>query len=206
MKLFYSAGSCSTSCHITLEESGLPYEAVEVDWDNAQDPNIALIKKLNPLGTLPVFIADKDTVLAQNLAIHTYVADRVPDKKLLPPPGSLDRAEAMHWLSFVAADLHKSFSPLFGLAGISPDKNVQEAVRDWAVAGVKENLTYLESRLAGREYLMGPFTVVDAYGFVVVSWTQWLSISLAEYPNIQAYLARVKARPAVQKVYAAEGL
>ena len=48
MKLYYSAGSCSTSCHITLEESGLKYEAVEVDWDNASDPNIALVTKLNP--------------------------------------------------------------------------------------------------------------------------------------------------------------
>ncbi|MEK6579173.1 MAG: glutathione transferase GstA, partial [Bdellovibrionota bacterium] len=50
MKLYYSAGSCSTACHITLEESGLKYEAVEVDWDNTSDPNIALVEKLNPLG------------------------------------------------------------------------------------------------------------------------------------------------------------
>jgi glutathione S-transferase len=51
MKLYYSAGSCSTSCHITLEESGLKYEAIEIDWDNASDPNLALTAKLNPLGT-----------------------------------------------------------------------------------------------------------------------------------------------------------
>lgn len=207
MKLFYSAGSCSTSCHITLEESGLPYEAVEVDWNNPQDPNIALIQELNPQGTLPVFLTDQGTVLAQNVAVHTYVAERVPEKKLLPPAGTLERAEAMHWLSFVASDLHKSFSPLFALASISPDKSVQEAVRRWSVGAVKDNLACLESRLAGRDYVMGDtFTVVDAYASVVVNWANWLEIPLADYPRIRTYLDRVKARPAVKKVYEAEGL
>lgn len=205
MKLYYSAGSCSTSCHITLEESGLPYEAIAIDWDKPED--LALVKKYNPLGTLPVLLADGDKVLAQNAAIHTYVAELAPDKKLLPPAGTLERAEAMHWLSFVAADLHKSFSPLFGLHNISPDKGVQETVRAWATEGVKEGLSYLESRLAGRDYVMGrDFTVVDAYAFIVVGWSQWLNISLEPYANIQAHQTRVRSRPAVRKVFEAEGL
>jgi glutathione S-transferase len=207
MKLYYSAGSCSTSCHITLEESGLPYQAVQVDWDNPSDPHLAEAMRLNPLGTLPVFVADKNTVLAQNLAIHTYVAEKAPTKNLLPPAGTCERAEAMNWLSFVASDLHKSFSPLFGLESISSDKQVQQSVRTWAVGGVKEYLSFLDTHLAGRDYLMGKaFTVADAYAFVVVNWTNWLGIPLGEYKNLRAYLARVSERPAVQKVCREEGL
>src|SRR5437870_2124852 len=103
MKLYYSAGSCSTSCHISLEESGLKHEAIGIDWDNQSDPNIALVTKLNPLGTLPVMVVENGKTLTQNIAIHTYVADLAPHSNLLPPSGTFERAEAMQWLSFVAS-------------------------------------------------------------------------------------------------------
>src|SRR5580704_6162401 len=103
MKLYYSAGSCSTSCHLTLEESGLKYEAIEVDWDNPSDPNVSLVSKLNSLGTLPILITDEGKQLDQNLAIHVYVADKAQGRNLLPPSGTVERAEALNWLSFICS-------------------------------------------------------------------------------------------------------
>lgn len=206
MKLYYSAGSCSTSCHITLEESGLKYEAAEIDWEDAAQA--AVVEKLNPMGTLPV-LTDKDLVLNQNIGIHTYVADQAPEKRLLPPAGTPERALVMNWLSFVASDLHKGFSPIFGLEGISPDKKIQEAVRTWSVNNVLKCVAVMESALAGKDYLTGSnFTIADAYAFVVLNWTQWTNIALddVKHRNVKAYLARIHQRPAVQKVYQQEGL
>ncbi len=205
MKLFYSAGSCSTSCHITLEESGLKYEATEVDWDKPGATEE--VAQLNPLGTLPVLKTDNGTTLTQNIAIHTHIADQAPEKGLLPPTGTLERATVMNWLSFVCSDLHKAFSPLFALERISPDKNVQHAVRTWATGEVKGYLSFLDKNLTGKDYLTGKtFTVADAYAFVVVNWTQWVGISIEEYKNLKIYLARVAERPAVKKVWKEEGL
>lgn len=205
MKLYYSAGSCSTSCHITLEESGLDYQAQELDWDKPQEA--ALVAKLNPMGTLPVAVLDNEQVLFQNIAIHTHVADQAPQSGLLPKPGTPERAEAMNWLSFVASDLHKAFSPLFGIPGISKDPKAQEDVRTWAVGNVNECLRVLNDRLAGRDYVLGKqFSVVDSYAFVVLGWAQYLKIPLTSYANVQAYLGRVAQRPAVQKVLKEEGL
>lgn len=207
MKLYYSAGSCSTSCHITLEESGLKYEAIEVDFDNENDPNIALINKLNPLGTLPILVTDDGKQLDQNLAIHTYIADKAPAKNLLPAQGSFERAEAMNYLSFVATDLHKGIGALFGLRAYADDANVQAAVRKNMLNTATGYLEYLDSKLAGKDYLMGSnFTPADAYAFVVTGWTKWLEIPLAPYKNIEGYLARVASRPAVAKVLKEEGL
>jgi glutathione S-transferase len=207
MKLYYSSGSCSASCHITLEESGLRYEAVGIDWDNPSDPNVKEVLRLNPLGTVPVMVTDKGKSLDQNIAIHTYVADQVPERKLLPAVGSLERAEAMNWLSFVASDLHKSFSPLFGIKTMSKDEQVQTTVRSWAVQNVNGYLAYLDQKLSGKTFLTGSnFTPADAYCFIVLNWTKWVSISLDPYKNIQAYQARIYQRPAVQKVLKEEGI
>ncbi len=207
MKLYYSAGSCSTACHITLEESGLKYEAVEVDWDNTSDPNIALVEKLNPLGTLPILVTESGKQLDQNIAIQTYIADLAPDTKLLPTPGTFERAEAMNWLAFVSTDLHKSVGAFFSIKGISTDPAVQTIYRKFLIDNANKVLTYLDSKLANKEYLMGnTFTPADAYAFIVTGWTQWLDIPITPYKNIQNFRARVAARPAVAKVLKQEGL
>ena len=50
------------------------------------------------------------------------------------------------------------------------------------------------------------FTVADAYLFTVLSWATPLKVDLAKWPNIQAFLGRVAARPKVQDTLKAEGL
>lgn len=207
MKLYYSSGSCSTSCHILLEEAGLKYEAIEVDWDNASDPNVALTAKLNPLGTLPILITDEGKQLDQNIAIHVYVADKAPGKNLLPQAGTFERAEAENWMSFVAADLHKGVGGMFTIPYMSEDKNVQSAARKFMLDRANQYISYVDSKLAGKDYLMGKtFTAADAYAFIVLGWTKYLEIPLTPYKNVQSYMARVAARPAVAKVLKDEGL
>ncbi len=207
MKLYYSAGSCSTSCHITLEESGIPYEAIEIDFDQPSDPNLALIEKLNPLGTLPILILDNGQQLDQNLSIAAYVADLAPEKNLLPAYGTFERAQALNWISFVAADLHKGIGALFGVQKISSDAKIQGTVRDYMIPNAKSYLNYLNEKLEGKDYVMGnTFTIADSYAFVVCGWTKWLEIPLTPYKNVEAYLARIASRPAVAKVLKAEGL
>ena len=61
--------------------------------------------------------------------------------------------------------------------------------------------------MAGREYLTGAnFTIADAYLFVVAAWTKKVGPSLDHLAHLQAFLARVAARPAVQAALKAEGL
>lgn len=207
MKLYYSAGSCSSSCHISLEEAGLKYELIEVDWDNASDPSVALIRKLNPLGTLPILITDDGKQIDQNIAIHLYIAEKAPQKNLLPAAGSFEHIQAVNWLSFIAADLHKSVGGMFGIPHMSPDKSFQETARKFMLVRANETIGYLNDKLAGKDYIMGKnFTVADSYAYVVLSWTKYLEIPLSPYKNVQDYMARVEARPAVAKVLKEEGL
>ncbi len=206
MKLYYSAGSCSTSCHITLEESGLKYEAIEVDWDNAADPNHEVVAKLNPLGTLPILLTEEGKQLDQNVAIHTYIADKA-GSKLLGPVGSYERALAMNWLAFATSDLHKSIGALFSTQGFSTVKSEQDAFRKFYKGKSADMLAYLDTKLEGQDYLCGKqFTPADAYVFVVVGWTKWLEIPTTDFKNLERYMARVAARPAVAKVMKEEGL
>ena len=194
------------SCHLGLEEAGLPYEALEVDWSKP-DQNLTELERLNPLGVVPALVTDTGKTLTQNAAILEVIADLKPASKLLAPVGTQERGETLAWLSFVAADLHKSYSPLFGLQSISANEATQTEVREWATKNVHHHLAHVDAHLAGRDYLMGKqFTIADCYLFTVVGWSKWVNIKLDTYKNLSAYQDRVYKRPAVQAVLRAEGL
>ena len=62
-------------------------------------------------------------------------------------------------------------------------------------------------RSAGKSYLMGEqFSVADGYLFTVLRWTGFLKVDISKFTNLQAFMARVAARPKVQEALAAEGL
>ena len=103
-------------------------------------------------------------------------------------------------LAFVASELHKVFSPWLW------HKETADSTR----AAVKEKLAArfaeLDAHFAAHDHLAGAFSVADAYAWTIVSWAPMLGIGLAKYPNLQAWLARVGARPQVQAALRAEGL
>jgi glutathione S-transferase len=194
------------SCHIALEEAGLSYTPVQIDWDKPS-AELEEMKKLNPLGVVPVLITDQGKAITQNAAILEYLADAKPSAHLLAGVGTAERAETMQWVAFVSADLHKSFSPLFMVDSITANETGRKDVRAWAEKNLHAYLSHVDKSLAGKDYICGKqFTVADCYLFTVVNWCQWVQVSTTEYKNLGAYMGRISERPAVQKVLKMEGL
>lgn len=68
-------------------------------------------------------------------------------------------------------------------------------------------LKYIDSQLAGRDYLMGSqFTVADGYLFTMLTWGDRMKFDLSAMPNLSAYKSRVAARPQLQAALKKEGL
>lgn len=202
MKLYYAPGACSLSPHIVLCELDLPHELEKVDL--RVRPHLtasgADFTQINPKGYVPVLQLDDGELLTEGPAIVQYLADQKPEAGLLAPAGSLQRARAHEWLTYIGTELHKNFGALF-----RPD--TPDAAKQMARDALGQRLVYVEQALQGREYLVGDsFGVADAYLFVVLGWCQHLSVDLAPYPTLQAYQQRIAARPAVQRALKAEGL
>ena len=70
-----------------------------------------------------------------------------------------------------------------------------------------QRFTWVNEQLAGKDYVLGDaFSVADAYLFTVSNWGKFVGVDLSGFANLQAYLARVAARPGVQAALKAEGL
>ena len=200
MKLYYTPGACSLSPHIALLEAGLPYDLVKVDLRAKKLENGDDFLKVNPKGQVPVLALDSGELVTEGPVIIQMIADKAAGKNLAPARDSAERYKLLEWLNFITTELHKSFGPMF-----SP------VLADEAKAFFKDRVMgkfrYVESQLAGRDYLMGShFTVADGYLFTMLSWADRLKFDLSEMPNLLAYKARVGARPKVQEALTKEGL
>jgi glutathione S-transferase len=201
MELFFSPLACSMSARIALNEAGAAIGLVEVDTKLgralATGENY---RAINPLGYVPALRLDDGTVLTENAAILQYIADQYPEAKLAPPPSDrIGRARLRQWLSFIGAELHKGLmTPLLG------DKTPPE-VKAWTVSKYGPRLAYLDEKLKGREFLLDRFSVADGYLTVVLNWTRATpEIDLSAYPNVKAYLERMRQRPSVAAALATE--
>jgi glutathione S-transferase len=199
MKLYYSPGACSLSPHIALLEAGLPYDLIKVDLRAKKLENGDDYLAINPKGQVPALALDSGELVTEGPVIVQMIADKA-GKGLAPARDSAERYKLLEWLNFITTELHKNFGPMF-----SP------VLADDAKAFFKDRVMgkfkYLETALAGHDYVMGKqFTVADAYLFTMLAWADRLKFDLSEMPNLTAYKARVGARPKVQEALIKEGL
>ena len=200
MKLYYSPGACSLSAHIALHEAGLAFTPMLASTKSHKLQDGTDYYTINALGYVPVLELDNGERLREGPAIVQYIADQVPDKQLAPANGTLARYRLQEWLTFIGTELHKGFSPLFNPA--TPE-DYKPMVRERLL----QRLQWVDSQLAGKQYLMGDqFTVADGYLFTVTNWTQPTNLDISGLANLAAYRERVGARPAVQAAMKAEGL
>lgn len=200
MKLFYKSGACSLASHIALRESGLDFTLQGVDVMKKRLENEDDYLQINPKGQVPALLLDDDVLLTEGVAIMQYIADRVPDRQLLAPVGSIARYQTLEWLNYVATELHKGFTPLF-----RPD--TPEDYKPVARALLDKKMQYVNECLEDKEWINGHrFTIADGYLFTVLRWAYAVKLDMEGYSNIAAWMKRVAARPAVAAALEAEGL
>lgn len=198
MKLYFSPGACSLSPHIVLHEAGIAHEAILAPTKTHQLPDGSDYYAVNPLGYVPLLELDDGARLRESAVIVQYIADLAPQKNLIPAAGTLARYRVLEWLNFIATELHKGFGPLF-------NPSTPEEYKKTSKTKLKSRLTWVDSQLEGRNFLTGDtFCVADAYLFVILGWAQRMELDLTGLERLQAFHARVAARPAVQAALAME--
>ncbi len=177
-----------------LEEIGTPYEVITVESGAAT----AEYKKIQPLGGVPA-MQDGDLTMFESSAICLHLAEKFPEKKLIPPPGSNDRAHCYQWIAFVLTTVETQAFTYF-LHTI----RYEEARRNPALAAeakekMKTALDVLTAALEGKDFLVGDnLTVADVIAASVVSWAVAMKMTDGN-PVLNGYLAKLKERPAFKR-------
>jgi glutathione S-transferase len=200
MKLYYSPGACSMAPHIVAAEAGIALTLEKVDTQRHVTVSGADYYGINSKGQVPFLQLDDGSTLSEGPVIAQYLADQAQARGLMPAPGTIARYRVLEWQNYVTSELHKGFSPLF-------NPKFDAAAKTLMLGLMRKKYEWLDKQLAGKSYLTGnDFTAADAYLFTVTGWAKHVKLDLSDLPNVQAYLARVAARPAVIKAMTEEGL
>jgi GST-like protein len=190
---------------IMLEEIGLPYEPhlIDIGKNETWTPEYL---SLNPNGKIPAIIDPdgpdgKPLGLFESGAILLYLADKTG--KLVSADPAL-RWQTIQWVFFQMA----AIGPMFGQVGYF-NRFAGKEIEDKRplqryVAESKRLLGVLETRLEGREWIMGDYSIADVatLGWVRNLVTFYEARELVEFDslkNVPAWLERGLARPAVQR-------
>lgn len=148
---------------------------------------------INPMGKVPA-VKHGDVVITEGAAICAYLADRFPEKGLIPPSGSAARAAFYRWLFFVAGPLEMA------VTARTLDWRVPEGRNRMVGFGsFDEALRALELALRQGPYVCGTqFTAADFYVAANVWWYSQFGI-IDPRPAFADYVARTQTRPAAQR-------
>jgi glutathione S-transferase len=198
IKLYGAGPSRWVKCYWTLRELGIPFEPVLVSVRKEENRTADFLAR-NPFGKLPVF-EDGDLRLRESSAICTYLAEKHPEKGLLPKAGSFDRALVNQWTSFAVADLEQPLWRSMKHRFFYPEKTRIPAEVEVAHADFKALAATLERELRG-DYVVGDgFTLADLTLAYTLKWSRIERVLgadlLATFPRLIEYARLHTSRPA----------
>lgn len=193
----YATTTCALASHIGLEETGAPYDAHFVKLH--REAERAEYRRIVPTGKVPALIVD-GTVLTENVAILTYLAQAFPESGLLPEQ-PLAAARCLSIMSWFSSTVHLDRRQARVPSRFATDETTHAALAADGSARFLADLRQLDAMLEGRTWLVGDrFSVTDGYALVFWAWAVADAQPVATLPNVSAHAARVMARPAVRRV------
>ena len=213
LELHYFPGNASLTPHLLLEELGASFTLKLVDRTKAAHKTPAYLA-LNPNGLIPVLVDarfEPPLVLYEAAAICLHLLDTHSGHRLIPPLGSPERAQFYKRLVWTTNTLQASLIHYFYPERIVDAGNAAAAaqVKAHMEAKIGGLLDQMDAELAahGQPWLLGAhFSAVDLYALMLCRWTRSFARPARSLAHLAPYLQRVLARPAVQRVFAKEGL
>jgi glutathione S-transferase len=207
MKLYYAPGACSLAPHIVLEEVGAPYELASVDL-KANQQNSPEYLSVNPKARVPA-LRDGDWVLTEAPAILRYIAARHPAAALWPWDPR-EEARCAEWLNWLSSTIHVAFAHVFRASRYAGDPRAVDDVVATAKKTCRELWQAVDAKIGAGPWALGDrYSVADPYLMVYWNWGRGpaLGFDMArDFPQWTAHARRLAQRPAVQRVFASEGL
>lgn len=158
--------------------------------------------EINPLGTVPYFI-DDDAVLTESTGICHYLAEKYQKDEFVLKPDHPEYGTFLNWLYHSDATLTFPLTIVMRYRVLEPNQfpQVADDYAKWHVA----RLRLLDKHLQNKDFLCGnKFTIADIAVAYALYLGDHLKISEHYSPQIKAYLARLKSRPAFKRADEAE--
>lgn len=186
---------------IALEEMALDYQIFPINiMENDQfQPDFL---KISPNNKIPAIVDQNGPrheaiSIFESGAILQYLGRKTG---LFYPTDEAERVQVEQWLMWQTGGL----GPMLGQNhhfGKFAKEQIPYAIERY-VNETRRLYGVLNQQLIGQKYVAGAYSIAD---MAILPWVlryEWQQIDLNDYPHVQDYIARLTARPAVQRALA----
>ena len=188
--LYEYGPSRSKQARWALLECGLEFKAISgLEILHSEE-----LKKVNPMGKVPAVLINGEP-LFEAAAICTHLADLVPEKRLIAPSGTRERALHLQWVSFALTEMEAYLWSNARNTFVIPKEQRIKALFEQNNKAFLHAATVLDKVLAESDYLVdGRFSMTDLLVGFTLNWGKGAGL-LSTQPNLLKYLDRLKERP-----------
>lgn len=202
LKIHHLVASRSDRIVWLAEELEIPYELVR----HLRDPQTFRapdsLRAITPLAKAPV-IEEQGVVIAESAVICDYLLDQYGQGRLRPSAGTPARLDYAYWMA--ASESTLMYPVLMDLIATMTQSDAPGLI-GFAMGEYKTMFDHVEQTLAKHNFIAGDsFTAADIMVYYTIALGAGTAIPMptrapmADYPLIRDYLARLEARPALQK-------
>lgn len=199
MRLHYATNTISIAVAITLEEAGLDWEPVQVDFTTAEQTTPGY-HGINPKGRVPALDLGGGAILTETGAILDYIATRAPGAGLVPQD-PLEAARMREVMYYIASTMHVNHAHRMRGHRWANEKTSWEDMTAKVPETMTASAAHIEATsLQGPLVLGDTLTLADPYLFIVCTWLPGDKVDLAPFPKIRAFIAAMDQRASVKTV------
>jgi len=202
LKLHFAPNSRASRTLWLLEELGLGYELNRMEF-NPKDLKSDEHRSRHPLGRVPV-LEDGEVSIYESGAIAEYLLDCHKNGGLKPAIDDPRYPEYLQWFHYCEGMVMPPINTIVVHTLLLPPERQDATVREQAQRLLGKAWEPVESAIEGREYLIGDFSAADTMlGHACIMSKRLGAVNEENYPNLSAYVERLKARPACEKAFSA---
>lgn len=201
LTLYYLPGTVAVASHILLEELGCDYTAKRLDGASLEQTKPEYLK-INPKGRVPALITEKG-ILTETPAILLYLIQRFPGTELAQPDDIFELAKLQSFNNYLCSTVHvnhahrKRGTRWADAANTVAIKAMEEKVK----SNMEDCFHIIEDEMFAGPWVMGEnYSIADIYLFTITQWMEGDSVSISDFPKLEAHRKAMLSRDAVKRV------
>ncbi len=205
-KLYARKGAGSAAIEALLGLLGVSSEIIDVPkTETGATP--AWFLALNPRGEVPALQLPDGSVMTESAAMMIYLADAHSAAGLAPGLQTVERAQYLRWLVYMAAAAYTSDLRLFYPERYSTDPAHAAAIKAKASLDLAYDFEVFANEMGQGPFVLGnKMSAADLYVAMLLSWSDDVDALFAKHGTLKRLYDAVVGKAAVRKVWDRNGM
>ncbi len=197
MILYTAEASIGVVSHIAMEESGLDYELVALDFSKKEQASAEYLK-VNSKARVPS-LKVAEGIITETPAILNYLAQVAPESPLGLPADLYQQARIQSFNAYLCSTVHVAHAHKKRGSRWVDDLAAQKAMTDNVPNTMAACFKMIETEMFEGPWVHGTtFSISDPYLYRISSWAEGDGVDISNYPKIHAHLNAMSERESVK--------